>query len=141
MLLAPQSQTDLAGFHARAGEAQLQESLVALEVVKAEGLEHLKQLMLFPLMRRAAPYPQSQYPLGFHTSEDMLQAQVFGSLVARAEVKVPGAPQTKFVLFAIAMVLKTALFVTHVLPTHLLVETLQMQPPLPSPPEVVAVGH
>ena len=50
ILLAPQSQAYFAGFHARVGETQLQESLVAFEVVKAEGLEHLKQLMLFPLV-------------------------------------------------------------------------------------------
>jgi hypothetical protein len=79
--------------------------------------------------------------LEFHTSEDMLQAHVLGSLVARSEVKVPGAPQTKFVLLAITMVLNTVLTVVHVLPTHFLVETLQMQPPLPSPLKVVAVGH
>ena len=97
--------------------------------------------MLFPVMRRAAVYPQSQYPLEFHTSEDMLQAQVFGWLVARYEVNVPGVPQTKFVLLASKMVLKTVLTVAHVLPTHFVVESLQMQPPLPSPPEVVAVGH
>jgi hypothetical protein len=65
-------------------ETQSQESLVPLDG-EAEGLQHSKQLMLFPI-GRAAVCPQSQYPLYFHTSEDVSQAQVFGSLVARSEV-------------------------------------------------------
>jgi hypothetical protein len=59
-LLAPQSQDEVAGFHVRLEDAQLQESLVAFEVVNADGLEHLKQLIVFPFTRRADVNPQSQ---------------------------------------------------------------------------------
>ena len=47
----------------------------------------------------------------------------------------------KFVLLPITMVLKTVSTVAHALPTHSLVETLQMQPPLPSPLGVGVEGH
>ena len=43
-----QPQADVSGFQVRVGDAQLQEYLVAFEVVKADGLEHLKHLKLLP---------------------------------------------------------------------------------------------
>ena len=64
-----QPQADVSGFQVRVGDAQLQEYLVAFEVVKADGLEHLKHLKILASAIKADYYPQSQYPLAFHTRE------------------------------------------------------------------------